>query len=150
MCTVYIYYVYINTHTYSISFEHIYMCIPIWRLLIFTSTPHTQSLSIHSVSVKISPVRDMPIGTLHLPHPAWILDRINLARFHSRNLPTLPFPFHYNFLALKWSFELHSQAVDKENDMKLMNTQYTHIYYVNKNFILDAIHRFTPLVKTLC
>ncbi len=34
--------------------------------------------------------------------------------------------------------------------MKPMNTQYTHMYYVNKNFILDAIHRFTPLVKTLC
>ncbi len=27
MCTVLIYYVYINTHTYSIHFENIYMCI---------------------------------------------------------------------------------------------------------------------------
>ncbi len=36
MCTVYIYYVYINTHTYSIYFENIYMFIHLYiHILIF-------------------------------------------------------------------------------------------------------------------
>ncbi len=35
MCIVYIYYEYVNTHTYSIYFENIYTCIYIYILIFY-------------------------------------------------------------------------------------------------------------------
>ncbi len=35
VCAVYIYYVYINTNTYSIYFENIYMCLHVYIYIIY-------------------------------------------------------------------------------------------------------------------